>query len=65
MNKLTAFLIVVCIVLIMMFIGSLEEQDQAMGLENYCQMVELYKQTDGENGWPDYRNIYESNCANR
>lgn len=65
MNKLTAFLIVVCIVLIMMFIGSLEEQDQAMGLENYCQMVELYKQTDGESGWPDYRNIYESNCANR
>lgn len=65
MNKLTAILIVICIVFIMMFVGSVEEQDEAMALENYCQMVELYKQTDGENGWPDYDNIYESDCANR
>ncbi|USL90023.1 hypothetical protein [Vibrio phage vB_VpaS_CHI] len=65
MNKQTALLIVICISLIMLAVGQMETQDEAMALENYCQMVELYKQSDGEHGWPDYDGIYESDCANR
>lgn len=28
----------------------------------YCDMVGLYKSTNGESGWPDYRNIYYKEC---
>ncbi|QQM14088.1 hypothetical protein pVco14_038 [Vibrio phage pVco-14] len=65
MNNQTAVLILVCTSLILMAVGQMEKQDEAMALEHYCQMVEIFQQTDGENGWPDYDNIYESQCANR
>lgn len=28
---------------------------------HYCEMVKLYKNSGGENGWPDYEGIYQ-NC---
>ena len=28
----------------------------------YCVMVELHKQTQGDAGWPDYDNRYERDC---
>lgn len=28
----------------------------------YCEMVELYRTSQGELGWPDYRNIYSEQC---
>lgn len=30
--------------------------------ESYCQQVHLYKQTDGREGWRDYRGIYYKEC---
>ncbi|ANO57498.1 hypothetical protein [Vibrio phage vB_VhaS-tm] len=65
MNNQTAVLILVCTSLILMAVGNMQTQDEALELENYCQMVEMYKQSDGEHGWPDYDEIYESQCANR
>jgi len=29
---------------------------------NYCEMVEIYKDSGGEFGWPDFRNNYERDC---
>ena len=29
---------------------------------NYCEMVEIYKDSGGEFGWPDFRGNYESAC---
>jgi hypothetical protein len=28
----------------------------------YCEMVELSIETDGEFGWPDFRNRYTKDC---
>lgn len=28
----------------------------------YCQMVEAYKHTNGERGWPDYKGTYGQHC---
>lgn len=31
----------------------------------YCEMVDLYKQSGGESGWPDYQQTYRSECVKR
>jgi hypothetical protein len=28
---------------------------------HYCDMVQMHKDSGGENGWPDYKGIYQ-NC---
>ena len=30
--------------------------------ESYCRMVKLYMDTNGKEGWRDYRNIYYKDC---
>ena len=35
------------------------------GLEEYCQMVRLYMETNGREGWPDYRNLFYRECVRR
>lgn len=30
--------------------------------QQYCDMVKLYKDSNSENGWPDYNNNYEKEC---
>lgn len=27
--------------------------------QNYCEMVALYEQSNGDLGWPDYKNTYQ------
>jgi len=29
---------------------------------HYCKMVELYKKSNGENGWPDFDRRYNLDC---
>ena len=37
-----------------------DELDREQAL--YCEMVETFKTTGGEYGWPDYRGVYERAC---
>lgn len=30
--------------------------------QEYCSMVELYQQTNGEAGWPDFKHTYNKSC---
>lgn len=30
--------------------------------QEYCSMVELYQQTKGEAGWPDFKHTYNKSC---
>ena len=30
--------------------------------QNYCEMVTLFQQSNGDLGWPDYKNTYEKGC---
>ena len=41
--------------------GDYQEQQQIDA--NYCQMVKLYKESAGSNGWPDYRGNYSEVCG--
>lgn len=34
------------------------EQQRAL----YCEMVETFKNTGGEYGWPDYKDTYRRDC---
>jgi hypothetical protein len=38
-----------------------QDEDAAI-LQNHCQMVELWQQTSGQFGWPDYNNSAHA-CA--
>lgn len=39
-----------------------QEEIERKQLQNYCDMVDIYKDSEGENGWPDYKNIYDKDC---
>jgi hypothetical protein len=41
--------------------GDYQEQQQIDA--NYCQMVKLYKDSAGSNGWPDYNGNYSEVCG--
>ena len=46
-----------CAVVVM----SSDYEDHKQMDAHYCDMVKLYKNSGGENGWPDYEGIYQ-NC---
>lgn len=63
------FLIVAIIVIYWLFEkylkdSSLEEFDSTRHAE-YCKNVHLYMQTDGKEGWPDFRGIYYKDCVGK
>jgi len=39
-----------------------EREIQRAENEHYCFMVEMWEQSRGENGWPDYEHKYEEVC---
>jgi len=48
--------------IIMGLIGSEDVKGQQNLQTEYCYMVDLYKQSSGENGWPDYRGSNSEVC---
>lgn len=56
------FLIVLAGLIAMMAMAKWDVDQGDKANENYCEMVGLYKQTGGENGWPDYHGNYEEVC---
>lgn len=38
------------------------EDDELMFLRDYCQQVQLFEESDGKYGWPDYKGIYYTDC---
>lgn len=45
----------ICIALV----GSGDLQEAKAEQANYCEMVSLFKKTNGEYGWPDYKGTFE------
>ena len=41
-------------------IGQPDDLEQQRAL--YCEMVETFKNTGGEHGWPDYKGTYRRDC---
>jgi len=38
----------------MAMVGNMEAQDRKAELENYCEMVAIWDESNGEYGWPPY-----------
>lgn len=45
---------------LVVILGSMTEDDLQRDRDLYCEMVQLYEATDGDYGWPDYRNARAS-----
>lgn len=39
-----------------------QEHYEVQQLQKYCRMVTTYHRTQGERGWPDFKNIYDEEC---
>ena len=42
--------------------GTSEVEVMRMETNQHCEMVDLWKSTDGDLGWPDYNKSYEESC---
>jgi len=42
--------------------ASIDTETQNEESEIYCEMVEMFNQTGGEYGWPDYKETFEKEC---
>ena len=57
---LPAIIIALCaLALVLAFASSAEPISQD---KQYCEMVQIWNQTNGEHGWPDYNNNAEEIC---
>jgi len=60
MNK--AIMALFSIIVLMMFFGV---EDRPVLDNNYCEMVSIYIESEGESGWPDYNGNYSEICDDR
>lgn len=56
--------LVVMLVVLVGLLWGLESEQPVAEVAQYCEMVRLYKDSNGENGWPDYRGEYDA-CPNQ
>lgn len=43
-------------------VGNEDYKEAVRSQELYCENVALYKDSNGEYGWPDYESRYERDC---
>jgi len=41
-------------------VGNMEAEDRKQERERYCQMLDIWNETDGEYGWPPYKGDCEN-----
>jgi len=42
--------------------GAMDADAAKVQADTYCEMVSLWKQTEGRQGWPDYNGTYAVQC---
>ena len=52
---------IICGLLVLALVGSIDYDEELARDEHYCFMVELNKQ-DPDNGWPDFNGNYDEVC---
>lgn len=62
--EIGALLGVLLVFVLIALSGSLERQPDDLEQQRalYCEMVETFKNTGGEYGWPDYKGAYRRDC---
>lgn len=60
---LIALGVIVSIVIACYSLVSKGDRDTAVVMESeYCEMVDLYNSSQGQQGWPDFKHKYEDMC---
>ncbi len=54
MTRLQSIALAVAMAIIFGVVGSMDAEDAELQAKHYCDMVQLYKQTNGQQGWPAY-----------
>ena len=55
------FVVFVFFMLVLTIVFATENQNEQS--EIYCEMVEMFKQTGGGYGWPDYKETFNKECV--
>lgn len=55
------FLILILAIVVLTVVHSTTDEEISND-KYYCEMVKIYKDSYGENGWPDYKNTYAELC---
>jgi hypothetical protein len=53
---------IICGLLVLALAGSIDYDEELARDEHYCFMVEMFKQSNGESGWPDFNGNYDEVC---
>tara|TARA_E500000318_G_scaffold87567_1_gene84551 strand:- start:151 stop:384 length:234 start_codon:yes stop_codon:yes gene_type:complete len=57
-EKVMRFVILIAVVVIGLGIAGRGDMEDAIAEQaHYCDMVQLYKASNGENGWPNYKGV--------
>ena len=43
--------------------SSIDTETQNEETKTYCEMVEMFNQTGGDYGWPDYKETFDKECV--
>lgn len=54
MTRIQAILALILIFVMMGLAGHMDYEEAGRQQDQYCEMVKLYKQSNGEKGWPAY-----------
>lgn len=54
LKRYQVIILAICVLVLMGIVGNMDVQDEELQLAEYCEMVKLWKQTNGQAGWPAY-----------
>lgn len=63
-RRLRKWVFITATLTLVAFVHWSERHHPDVELKQYCEMVKLHKESDGENGWPDYKKQYDKICPN-
>ena len=61
-KALYPILLILSVLLLLFVVGALDKQRLEVEQRQYCQMHELWIESGGELGWPDYNGNYAEVC---
>jgi len=59
---ITRYFSILILTVLVLSISRSSFDDEIDNNEHYCEMVKIFKDSDGENGWPDYNDNYGVIC---
>ena len=64
MKDINIFWFLICVLLLSWATESwVQDDSDKKERAHYCEMVDLFTSSGGENGWPDYKMVYATQCA--